>query len=387
MPDFSAPDRLFVSLENWDEVWRRNQFLCAGWSKRHPDGKTLFVTPPRIVPRALQSRDWGSLRPKLWRVPDLPNIWIYRPLRLVPSTLRVTNRGNEAHERAQVRAVARRIGLQRPLLWINSHFAAHFAGRMNERALIYDVTDDWIAFAKTEALRARIATLDEQLCRRADATIVCSSGLFDLKKSLARRLALVPNGVDAAHYERVGEAALSPHPLTQGWTRPVLGYTGTLHPDRLDLPLVDALCRAFPNATVALVGPDLLLPSQRAALQRHPNLAMTGAVPYSQLPDVMRAFDVCLAPHLESAFVQSLNPLKLWEYLAGGKPIVATNVAGFRDFPALVRLASGASEFVAACRAALAGDDLAQQRREVARRNSWEARLDDIERLLREVRT
>jgi glycosyltransferase involved in cell wall biosynthesis len=85
--------------------------------------------------------------------------------------------------------------------------------------------------------------------------------------------------------------------------------------------------------------------------------------------------------------VQSLQPIKLWEYLAAGKPIVATAVSGFRDHPGLVRLATGCDEFcrtlIAAAQEAAEGSQLAAQRQAVARQNSWTRRVDAIEEALR----
>jgi glycosyltransferase involved in cell wall biosynthesis len=384
-PQSVSPDFIFVSLESWDEIWRRNQFLCAAWTKRHPQSKILFVAPPRVLPLALKKRDLGSLRPKLEAAPGFPNIWVYRPLRLVPSTLPTIRRFNEWHERQQILAVARQIGIESPLLWLNSHFARPMAGQMGERGLIYDITDDWIAFGQSDALRQRITELDTDLCRLADCTIVCSARLFELKKSLAKRLELVPNGVDAAHYARV-KSSETAHPITRDWKKPVLGYTGSIHPDRVDVGLVAALAQEFSQGTVALVGPDMLPAAQRERLKQFPNLVLSGPLPYSQIPDAMRAFDVCITPHVETDFTQSLNPIKLWEYLAAGKPIVSTDVAGFRDYPELVKIASGAPAFVAACREALQGDDLSVRRQAIAQNNSWESRLNDVEKIVVEVR-
>lgn len=385
LPPSTTPDLIFVSLESWDEIWRRNQFLCAGWSKRHPQSKLLFVAPPRILPLALKKRDLGSLRPKLETAPGYPNIFIYRPLRLIPSSVPATRKFNEWHERVQLQAVAKQLGLQNPLLWLNSHFARHMAGQMGEKGLIYDITDDWISFNQSEALRQRIAQLDAELCRLADCTIVCSQRLFDLKADIAKQLELVPNGVDAAHYARVtGDEP--PHPITRDWKKPVLGYTGSIHPDRVDVDLVVALAKEFTQGTIALVGPDMLPATYREKLRAYPNVVLSGPLPYSEIPDAMRAFDVCITPHRETDFTQSLNPIKLWEYLAGGKPIVATDVAGFRDYPQLVKVASGAPAFIAACHEALRGDNLRNQRQTVARSSSWEARLDHVERIIGEVR-
>ena len=171
---------------------------------------------------------------------------------------------------------------------------------------------------------------------------------------------------------------------------PVLGYTGTVHGDRVDVELVRAVAAAWPGSVV-LVGPDLLGPADAARLDG-PNVHRVGSVPYTDVPGIMAGFDVCIVPHRMTAFTESLNPIKLWEYLAAGKPVVSTDVAGFRDFPDLVSLARTAAEFVAAAHAAVgevgtdAGHARAAARRAVARENSWDRRVDEVERVVRDSR-
>jgi glycosyltransferase involved in cell wall biosynthesis len=97
----------------------------------------------------------------------------------------------------------------------------------------------------------------------------------------------------------------------------------------------------------------------------------------------MRAFDVCIVPHRVTPFTESLNPIKLWEYLAAGKPIVSTDVAGFRDYPQFVRIASDAPSFLQAVQAALTEDpSLPQARRAEAQHHSWNSRLDAVEQVI-----
>jgi len=89
------------------------------------------------------------------------------------------------------------------------------------------------------------------------------------------------------------------------------------------------------------------------------------------------------SPHRMTAFTESLNPIKLWEYLAAGKPIVSTPVAGFRDYPQWVRLASDSNAFTAAVREALSEDRATQlQRRQQVADHSWQSRVDAIEQVI-----
>ncbi|MGC9259890.1 MAG: glycosyltransferase [Phycisphaerae bacterium] len=462
---------IFVSLESWDDIWRRNQFVCAELARRYPDMQILFVCPPRDVSNAIRTRRLGSLRgPNNWHPEGFPNITVTRPLKLLPSTLAAGRWINDFMARAHIRRAALRLNEQRSMsnttkelevrseeledaaknlesgsqkpeddanrrfypagqnesaahpkpsascllpsdflsssappkvlisdqcslviersvvLWLNPQDAVHMVGRMGESRVIYDITDDWTQFTHftdRKALLERTIAEDAELCRRADAVIVCSKSLYESRKALARNIHLIPNGVDAAHYRCV----LDDHgPLPEAcrnWRRPVFGYTGSIHADRVDVKLVEAMTVAMQAqnmpGTIVLIGPVMLPADQRQRLEATGRVIFAGPMAYRDLPQYMRAFDVCIVPHCMTAFVESLNPIKLWEYLAAGKPIVSTDVAGFRDYPELVRTARTAEEFLAQCRAALAeGTEKSEQRRTEAEKHSWRSRVDDI---------
>ena len=357
-------DTIFVSLENWDEVWRRNQFLVAEMARLAPNRTFLFVGLPTDVTHQMRRGNFGILRgaiagPGIITSPaGLPNVRLLHAVKWLPNTLRLGRKINQWAERRQIQRAARQIGLQDPLLWLNPEAAVHMVGQMGESSVIYDITDDWTSIEQPEWVRQRVIADDAELCRRADLTVVCSERLYEMKQSMAKNLRLIPNGVEAARYHFVShrdpeegdfeqaEAALPLPEMARDWARPVLGYTGTIHPDRMDLTLVAALARAYPNATIPFIGQAYLTPEEREPFRALPNVKMVGPVPYKDLQAWMRAFDVCIVPHVVSPFTESLNPLKLFEYLAAGLPIVSTDIAGFRDYgdgaDSLVYIARGA---------------------------------------------
>ena len=401
-------DLIFVSLEPWDEIWRRNQFLCAELAQRFPSHRLLFVARPLFLPFLLRSflrstKSSGarlatlraSVKNRFRPVQGHPNLSVYTPLKWFPNPLPGARAWNEASMMRGIRRAAKQAGVRDPLLWLNPHDAGFLIDHLGERGVVYDITDDWELAAPDGPARTRIADEDRALCRRADLTVVCSQALFDSRKKVARRLLLLPNGVNADHYARTSQSDPRPPgrfsldgtfaPTSSGvsvasnstataptataptsgsnatpgiggkeWPRPVFGYTGSLHRERIDLELVKQLAERFSRGSIVIVGPQHWSDGSLArALQKHPNLHAPGAVAYASIPEVMARFDVCIVPHLRSEFVESLNPIKLWEFLACGKPIVSTDVAGFRDFPGLVRLAKDAPAFLEACREAL----------------------------------
>jgi teichuronic acid biosynthesis glycosyltransferase TuaH len=382
------PDVIFVSMEDWDEVWRRNQFVCAELIKRNPGIRVLFVGRPLDVSNAVRRGRWRRDPGRTTRpVPGMAGVVLTHPPKLFPNSLAAGRLANEAMFRWYVRRAAEAHRLRRPVLWLNPHYAVHMVGRMGERGVIYDVTDDWTMFDGGSAREAALtAEQDRELCRRATATIVCSQRLYELKRPLCSDLRLIPNGVHVQHYRRVLDAAGQLPDVAGRWERPVLGYTGSIHPERVDVGLIEQVATRMSSGTIVLVGPDMLSPPDRQRLAATGRVCFTGPVAYRDLPDLMRAFDVCVVPHRVSPFTDSLNPIKLWEYLAAGKPIVSTPVAGFRDFPKLVHLAGDADEFVAAVGRALAEDPaLGGQRRGEAAGHSWASRVQQVEQVLQSV--
>lgn len=395
-------DLIYIALEPWDEVWRRNQPLCAELARSGASRRIVYIEPPRVVPYWLvrpQMRRTDLKRRGLRAVEGrggvkIEGIQAFAPLQIFPNTYASFRAFNQWHERQQLRAISRRAGLKNPTFYTNSHWAAPLAGTLNERGLVYDIGDDWLAVPDKRL--ARIKAGDELLCRQSNATIVVSQRLLELKTPLARRVELVPNGVDVEHYQRAVAADEPTHKLARDWRKPVLGYLGSIHAERVDLLLIEALSQALPDKTIALVGPILLDEKDVARLTKLPNVALTGSVSFEESPAVLRAFDVFLVPHVESDFTRSLNPLKLGEYLSIGKPIVSTRVAGFVELEGqtaaagtpLCRLATGAGNFIEQCQLALReSDEIApDERREIAQRMSWRERVARIAEIVREVR-
>jgi len=187
-------DVVFLSLENWDDIWRRNQFVCAELSRRNPGMKILFVALPRDVSNAVRRGKIGKLfRDSCYAAPGFGNITIVHPDKLLPNSIAVGRRWNEGAYRRAIAAEVRRKGLGPFVLWVNAHWAGHCVGKLGEVGSVYDVTDDWTSLTQSVRLRELIESQDRALCRKADATIVCSERLREMKRGMAGDLHLIPN--------------------------------------------------------------------------------------------------------------------------------------------------------------------------------------------------
>lgn len=378
---------VFISLESWDEIWRRNQFLCDGLLRRSESIHILFVQPPYDNSYALRTRNLSKfqLSASLASGGYQGRLQVYTPTKWFPNSLPLGRKLNEISLTKQVKRVLVSLEWTATHLWINQHEAGSLLGADIAEESFYDITDDWTKFSGNQTQLELVKKQDHKLCLEASQVIVCSDQLFEDKRNLVKssRLHLVPNGVHVEHYNAVLDHSKSLHPVTQNWKAPVFGYTGTIHGDRVDVELVCRIARAKPQATIALVGPNLLDAADRLTVSKYSNVVFTGAKPYGELPDIMRAFDVCIVPHLVTSFTESLNPIKLWEYLAAGKPIVSMNVAGFRDFPEIVHVSDSHEGFLKNLDIARQElPSLASARQAVAQQHSWDRRIDQVIQIL-----
>jgi teichuronic acid biosynthesis glycosyltransferase TuaH len=323
-------DVICCSLEPWDEVWRRNQLLATELLTLRPTMRLLFAELPldmalslvrRRFPRRAGLRAIGPTG-RLWAM--TPRKWL--PRRVWPTTDRALG--------DQVRAASRRLGLERPLLWINDNSYADLAVRTGWPT-VYDVTDDWLLAyrgATTQRL-ARQRRNDQLLVETADEVTVCSPALAKTRGQ-SRGVHLISNGVDTDHLRRPQHR---PPDLPLGT---VVLYLGSLNDGRLDVDLCVRVAEGLRGrATAVFVGPNSLSARSAERLEQA-GAVLLGSRPYSSMPAYLQHADVLMVPHRINPFTESLDPIKAREFLTVGRPTISTPVAGFRELAPAVLIAN-----------------------------------------------
>ncbi|WP_243062403.1 glycosyltransferase [Humibacter sp. RRB41] len=317
-----------VSLEAWDDMWRRNQYLVDGLLRSDPSLEVLFVEPPTDPLYAMRSGEIARRGAGLRTVDDYDGrLRLYQSTKVFPRRAGTWVDGRLAHD---IRRVVNRLGWTNGVLWVNDPGSAAVIDALGWPCL-YDMTDDWVAADRGSRDHDRIAAGDAELLRRSDEVIVCSTGLQNTKGSV-RPVRLIPNAVEVRRYRTPQDR---PADLPD---RPVALYVGTLHEDRLDVDLVLATADRVAEAggVVVLVGPDLLTAENDARLSAHAAVDILGLRVRDAVPGYLQHVHVLIVPHVVNDFTESLDPIKLYEYLAVGRPVVSTRVAGFRDEPVVV---------------------------------------------------
>lgn len=386
MPDRQPPLDLsyefsVVSLQrdDWDSPWQNRHAFLWELSNVCP---TFFLAPPfYIVDLIERHRRPTKMRSGLHTIK--PDLLAYVPPRWLPYNHRFPRLDSQIsrwRSKLVQKAVTEK-GFERPILFLWHPSFAGQIGQFNEKLVVYYKYDNYAGYLSDNKSKpgTKVDT-EKQLLERADLVFVTSQGLFEMHREYADKMYLVPNGVD---YELFSKAVESDHALPTDLATipgPRIGYVGVIN-EKVDFRLLTALCRARPEWSIVLIGPDRTRNPEHIThlteLKSQPNSHFLGQKPGREVPNYLRGLDACMMCYLVNDWTYYGYPLKMHEYLAAGKPTIAAGLPAVYEFRHVVSIAEGIEEWLSAIENGLSGDDgvTKEQRQAVARANSWEERV------------
>ncbi|SHG42050.1 Glycosyl transferases group 1 [Thermosyntropha lipolytica DSM 11003] len=263
----------------------------------------------------------------------------------------------------------------KPVVYYTSAAQADLVLRYNPSLVIFDSVDDpsdefaaWLPFY-------------EKAVSTADIVLTTSDKLFARASKLNPSTYLVPNGCDFEHFSRWD---LPVPDDVANIKRPVIGYVGVVA-TWVDLELVAKLADAFPEYSIVMVGPLYNV----TRVPYRPNIYWMGYKDYKDLPLYVRVFDIGIIPFKQTTMVEAVNPIKMWEYMASGIPVVSTSLPEVQKYGDLIYTAATHEQFIEMVVRALAEDSPEKREKRIftARQNSWMVRAKQIVKIIEEKLT
>jgi glycosyltransferase involved in cell wall biosynthesis len=263
-------------------------------------------------------------------------------------------------ERADIRSA---VGIVHLPFWTPLALAARDRWRW---PVVYDCIDEHEGFSTNSR---RMLSHESRLISESDLVVVTSARLHEKARSHGRHPLLIQNAADFRHFHA---PSASPRVVSSG-DGPVVGYFGAIS-EWFDDDLVAQAAAMRPAWRFVLIGDTF--GARLAKLRKLRNVFLLGEQPYAELPRYLSQFDVACIPFLLTPLTASTSPVKFFEYLSGGKPVVATDLPELEPHKAYFYTARGADEFVAQTECALGETDpaLASSRLAFARENTWDHR-------------
>jgi glycosyltransferase involved in cell wall biosynthesis len=379
-----AYDVVLLYAPPWDGPTRFSKHHLARWFAEHGH-RVLYVEAP-LTPLGLRRGRsfWREFRQTFQpprRVAD--HLWVRRHLLSVPyhaaSRLTETRMANRLGQRLLapvIRRDLRRLGFQRPVVIAGLPHAVDALPRLARGCLVYHCSDD---FSAVRGFPRTLPALEAELCSRADLVIATSVTLAEERRLYNPNTHWVSNGADVAHFGRPAEPAAELRALK----RPLVGFVGGLS-QWVDLEVVAFLARERPRWTFVLIGP-LGIPTD--AVTELANVRLFGPRPYEVLPSYLAGMDVGLIPFRDEPVTYHADPIKAYEYLAAGLPVVSTDLPALRRLAHVARLARTPRQFLVELDSAIGEgrDAHAAERRAEAAKHSWDARFADVARLIEQT--
>ena len=325
--------------------------------------------------RAIGSK-LGQIRKGARRVADA--VTVVTPFQLPIPGSRLARRLNAASARRAVRKVLRSLPDRPVQLWTFAPDVGDLVGLLGEELAVYYCVDAFGEFPGYD--RALIAQRERELLDKCDVVITTSAPLYEAKRRLHPNVHRVQHGVEVGSLSRAVTEDLPMPPDLLDVPRPIIGYVGVIG-QWVDLDLVAGLARRRPNASIVMIGPQLVRPGPCAGL---PNVHWLGEKDHPALAQYLRFFDVGLIPFQHVPLTHNANPIKLFEYLAAGVPVVSSALPVVEAIADNVWLADNADMLAHCCDLALDRNDpaLRRHRSELMAAESWEARLAEISEIV-----
>lgn len=271
-----------------------------------------------------------------------------------------------------IRKTLTRLQLGRPIVLTTlPHFWPSISD-LDRAGLIYYCVDDFTHWPGADGDTVRAA--ERRLLQQADV-VLAASGELQTRLNDVRPTNYFPHAVDFDHFANASEAAAVAS--IESLPKPRIGFFGLIY-EKLDFRLLSRVAEQFPHGTLVMIGPTSYCPED---FRRIPNVHFTGAVPYEELPRWIAGCNVLILAYQHDEMTRQVNPLKLKECLATGKPVVSVDIPEAAQFSPHVRVANGPVDFVEKIREALtdANDPNRRlERRRLVAGDSWDARAAEL---------
>jgi glycosyltransferase involved in cell wall biosynthesis len=363
----AGPPILYLPAVSWSYRFQRPQHLALALARAgHP---VLYVDGflrSRLLPARHILHTQGKLHVLRMRVPGRPDPY-REPL----------HRATAARMADTILAGLRS---ERPLMvLVQLPFWAELGRELARRLhvpLVYDRIDLHVGFP---GVPAGIESVEARLIREADLVCATAGALAQRPREVSPQVLLLPNGVDLAAFPAPAAVRAMIGGEAQGDTAgATIGYVGALGP-WFDVEALAAAARAFPGWRFRLAGQ--VEDPEVAALSGFPNLETVGEIPFADVPRFLSGLDAALVPFRDLPLTRAVDPVKLYEALAMGLPVVARRLPETERWAEpLVYLYDDPESFVRQVRRALAerSPELAAERRRVAEGESWDRRAAEL---------
>jgi len=284
----------------------------------------------------------------------------------------------------------RRNHYEQVIFWIYQPQAWYFIKNLNlnNSVILYDCVDDFKSqpfYSENKARREELIEIESKLVSGSDIVITTSQRLFKDKSKWNKNTYYVHNVGDFEHFNSP-EISLPSDFRYLEHEKTTVVYAGVIDNYKIDLKLIDDVTSRL-DYHFLFIGPVRLDSNNRyfKSLSSKSNVSFYGYLAYEKLPSVLHACDIIWLPYQKNEHTEYVFPLKLFEAMATGKYLAARELNSYESYASLFQTFDSADSAVEKLKG-WKNNELTNKRIDLARKNSWESRLEKILDILNEFK-
>jgi glycosyltransferase involved in cell wall biosynthesis len=313
---------------------------------------------------------YGDLTSRCWQITS--KIFVYSTIDSILNSKRIISELNKI--------IAKENMQNNLIVWNYNPMYIDYFGKFNQKINIFDAVDNWLEHTSYENYKDKLEQNYQTIREKSDLIFTVSQNLKETLFANQNNVHWLPNAVDLEYFQNVKEVSTKLKDIP----RPIIGFLGILQ-DRIDTDILLILAQNNLDKSIVLAGP-IWKNFPKNKLQEFKNIHFLGPIKYEKIPALYNGFDVGIIPYKVNEFIKSTDPMKFYEYLAAGLPIVSTYVPGIERFSSLIKVAKSPEEFnVLVSEALKEKSGLTPERLEILKNNTWQGRIEEMLNLIHQA--
>jgi glycosyltransferase involved in cell wall biosynthesis len=376
---------IIFSTADWDNpFWTNKQHIASRLAKR--GHKVLYIESLGLRTPTIKVQDLSRIIKRIAsffkgarKVDD--NLWVYSPLVIPLHRFRLIRLINQVLLVTILRFYKWKFGLISPIAWTYNPIVLNLMKALSPSKMVYHSVDD---LAAAPGLNSKmILSEEESLLKEVDTVFCTSLKIFEhCKKVAGEKVHYHSNVVDYDHFSTARDEQLVPPDLVD-IPSPRLGFIGAISEYKVDLDLIIDTAKLRPDWHWVLIGKigEGQPGTSIEKIRNVSNIHLLGPKDYNILPQYLHHFDLCTIPTPINDYTNSMFPMKFYEFMAAGKPIIAKNIDSLKEVRDAHYFYSTQEEFIElSIRAMDTGIKNIPLCNKLSKENTWERRLDKMEK-------
>lgn len=376
-------DITLLSTADWDNpFWTNKQHVAVEFSKQ--GHRVFYIDSLGLRRPSLSKRDISRICRRILKAIRPPqekynNVWVWSPIILPWHNNKIVRKINSFMLNSMICFWRWKLNFNNDMLWTYNPITPTLINLNNFDIKIYHCVDEIKA---QPGMPAKVLEISEKsLVEQVDFVFVTSRKLEETRCKWNNNVHYFSNVADYEHFSQALSDELECPNDLKNFDGPVLGFIGAISGYKINFELIKYIADTHPEWTIALIGEvgegdpwtDVSI------LSKYENIVFLGPKPYSLLPSYLKRFDVALLPNNINEYTDSMFPMKFFEYLSAGKPVVSVDLKALREFHNIAEIATTNEEFVELIKKVLTGNTAPIDKRlELAKEYTYKSRNKKI---------